>query len=365
MLGSTILNLRSRQATSRTALARVFGASASTLCLYVDQLIAQGYVQETGLERTRIGRPKRVLGLRPEAGWFAGVEFNAQRVQAVCVDFAGTSQASESWALPEQPDVQTTLRALAGVIGKLVAQQKTPLLGIGVGVPGLVDRKRGTGRYFSFIRQWKDVPVVELLQQHFKTGVTIENNLRVVALAERWFGSGRDLRDYVILGPRSGFGMSIMHDGMLMHGAHEVAGEIGLWSWPLLEGGNALHDTLSATAIYRRMARLAPDAPLPENLRDALLKAADPASEEWRSTVLDYARVIRSVQLLVDPEVFFLHGPLTVLGVDFCSAIEGAVAGLLPQLPDIQVRLVPSSLGDDAGALGAASLAMEAWNPVP
>jgi predicted NBD/HSP70 family sugar kinase len=95
------------------------------------------------------------------------------------------------------------------------------------------------------------------------------------------------------------------------------------------------------------------------------LKAADPASEEWRSTVLDYARVIRSVQLLVDPEVFFLHGPLTVLGTDFCGAIESAVAGLLPQLPDFQVRIVPSSLGDDAGALGAASLAMEAWNPVP
>ena len=83
---------------------------------------------------------------------------------------------------------------------KLIAGQKAPLLGIGVGVPGLVDRKRGTGRYFSFIKQWKDVPVTELLQQRFKTAVTVENNLRVIALAERWFGGGHDLRDYVILG---------------------------------------------------------------------------------------------------------------------------------------------------------------------
>ena len=46
MLGSTILHLRNRRATSRTSLARALGASASTLCLYVDQLIAQGYVLE-------------------------------------------------------------------------------------------------------------------------------------------------------------------------------------------------------------------------------------------------------------------------------------------------------------------------------
>lgn len=365
MLGSTILHLRNRRATSRTSLARALGASASTLCLYVDQLIAQGYVQETGLDKAGVGRPQRVLGLCPEAGWFAGIEFNAQRVQAVCVDFAGRQQATESRALPEQPDATTTLRTLVEVLEKLIAGQKSPLLGIGVGVPGLVDRKLGTGRYFSFIRQWKDVPVTELLKQRFKTAVTLENNLRVIALAERWFGGGHDLSDYVILGPRSGFGMSIMHDGALMHGAHEVAGEIGLWSWPQPEGERALHDTLSATAIYRRMARLSPDAPLPGDLRAALEHVADPASAEWKSTVLDYARVIRSVQLLVDPQVFFLHGPLTVLGPRFCTDIENSVTGLAPQLPDMKIRIVPSSLGDDAGALGAASLAMEVWSPAP
>ena len=365
MLGSTILNLRSRHATSRTTLARAIGASASTLCLHVDQLIAQGYVEETGLEKASVGRPQRVLGLQSKAGWFAGIEFNAQRVQAVCVDFAGKKQASAICTLPEQPDTPTTLRALAEVMGKLIAEQKTPLLGIGVGVPGLVDRKSGKGRYFSFIKQWKNVPVAELLQQHFKTTVTLENNLRVIALAERWFGGGRDLRNYVILGPRSGFGLSIMHDGELMHGAHEVAGEIGLWSWPQPEGDRALHDTLSATAIYRRMARLSPEVPLPQDLRSALEQVADPASAEWKSTALDYARVIRSVQLLVDPEVFFLHGPLTVLGPRFCADIENAVSTLPPQLPDMKIKIVPSALGDDAGALGAASLAMEVWSPAP
>lgn len=365
MLGATILHLRSRRATSRSALSRVLGASPSTLCLYVDQLIAQGYVQETGLEKASVGRPQRLLGLREEAGWFAGIEFNAQRVQATCVDFAGKAKSTETRLLPEAVDAQTVLKVIAEMLKSLIASQSAPLLGIGVGVPGLVDRNRGVGRYFSFIKHWKDVPIKEILNQHYQTPVTVENNLRVIALAERWFGGGRDLSDYVILGPRSGFGMSIMHNGELLHGAHEVAGEIGLWSWPQPEGDRALHDTLSATAMYRRMARLGPEAPLPADLRSAFQKIGDSNSDEWRSAVLDYARVIRSVQLIVDPEVFFLHGPLTALGAEFCSDIESSVAGLEPKLPDMKIRIVPSTLGDDAGSLGAASLAMEIWDPSP
>ena len=142
-----------------------------------------------------------------------------------------------------------------------------------------------------------------------------------------------------------------------------MAGEVGLWSWPQPEGTQAMHDLLSATAVYRRFAGLPMDAALPGNLRAALVEAAKPGSEEWKSVVLDFARVIRSVQLLVDPEKIFLHGPLTSLGEDFCQEISDLVTTLPPQLPDMKIQLEPSTLGDDAGALGAASLAMEAWEP--
>lgn len=363
LLATTILHLRSRRATSRTALAKALGASASTLGLYVDQLIAMNFVEELGLGRANVGRPQRLLGLRASAGWFAGIEFNAQRVQAACVDFAGKVQATEKRDLPENPDMPTVLRALVDALEKISAHRTDPLLGIGIGAPGPVDRKHGIARYFSFIRQWKDVPIVDILRQRFRVPTTLENNLRVIALAERWFGDGADLDDYVVLGPRSGFGMSIMHNGELMRGAHEMAGEVGLWTWPQPEGTQAMHDLLSATAIYRRLAGLPEDAPLPADLRSALVQVADSASAEWKKIVTDLARVIRSVQLLVDPKKIFLHGPLTSLGPRFCEEISALVTTLPPVLPNMDIQLVPSALGDDAGALGAVSLAMEEWEP--
>jgi predicted NBD/HSP70 family sugar kinase len=125
-----------------------------------------------------------------------------------------------------------------------------------------------------------------------------------------------------------------------------------------------MHDQLSAVAIYRRLAGLADDSPLPSDLRQALCDVADPQSAAWKEVVTEFARVLRSVQLIVDPEVFFLHGPLTSLGRTFCDDVEKVAAFSLPGMPELRIRIVGSELGEEAGALGAASLAMEEWNPV-
>lgn len=67
-----------------------------------------------------------------------------------------------------------------------------------------------------------------------------------------------------------------------------------------------------------------------------------------------------------DPEIFFLHGPLTALGRTFCDDVEKAAVFTLPGMPELRIRIKGSELGDEAGALGAArSKQMEEWNPVP
>jgi predicted NBD/HSP70 family sugar kinase len=360
---AAVLHLRSGHATSRSSLARAIDSSASTLGLHVDQLIAQGYATESGLDKSSVGRPRRVLALRPEAGWFAGVEFNAERVQVVRVDFAGGLQATEVGRLPADANPAAVISQITQMVEKQAQQAGQAPLAIGVGVPGLVEPVSGTALHYSFIEGWRDVPLGPALQNHFGVQATLDNNMRAIALAERWFGGGRDLEDYVILGPRSGFGISIMQEGQVFRGAHHAAGEIGRWPWPLDGGREELHNRLSAPAVYRRLTGLFEDDPLPPNLRDAFADLADNTSSEWREVIGDFARVIGCLQLLLDTQVFFLHGPLTGLGDRFCRAVEAAVGGIAPAMAEMPLKIVPSSLGDDAGALGAASLAMEAWSP--
>jgi len=358
-----ILHVRSGRATSRRTLADVMGLSPTTAGLYVDTLIESGHLHESGLERGRMGRPKRALVAVADAGWFAGIEFNAERVQALLVDFSGAQRQTLSRTLPSDADAKSVLKELAALIVTLKREAAGPLLAIGVGAPGVVDPRAGVGIHYSFLRRWCNVPIRADLRRRFGVPVILENNLRAIALAERWFGGGRNLDDYVILGPRSGFGIAVMKHGRLIDGQHHAAGEIGRWIWPLGGEGGEVHDALSSPAVWRRLAGATTRARLPSDIHAALNRFADSEGDSWNGIVADYGRVLGLLHLLLDSPAYFLHGPLTALGTRFCNEVATHAARLMPALRDMPPNIIPSALGDDAGAQGAACMAMEAWAP--
>ncbi len=366
VLGAAILQVRSGQARSRTTRAKALSLSPSTVGMYVDRLIAENYLSESGVRQGPMGRPRRLLTTLAGAGWFAGVEFHAQRVQAVGVDFSGRQTAAVVRPLPAEATADLVIKTILVCVAKLAEAMHGPLLALGLGAPGLVDPQAGMGLHYAFISDWNQVPVSSLISKQLGVPVILQNNMRAIALAERWFGLGHDLNDYVILGPRGGFGIAMVQQGRLVEGAHHAAGEVGLWPWPLGGGegtSRELHHVLSAPATWRRLAGASASAKTPEDLRLALAEFAEADSAEWHAVCKDFARVIGCLQLLTDTEVFILHGPLTALGERFCESIIQAARGLAPALATAPLRVVSSALGDDAGALGAASLAMEAWSP--
>jgi len=363
LLGSILLQLRSQRANSRSTLSKVTGLSPSTIGLYVDQLLSASWITETGLEQGVMGRPKRKLSLRAEAGWFAGIEFNAERLRAVCVDFAGVQKNALVTRLPAKVDTRTVLKEIKSLITELGNQAEGPLCAVGVGAPGIIDPVAGRALYYSCISDWRNVPLVAEIQRRFHTKVALENNLRAIALAERWFGGGRELDDYVVLGPRSGFGTAIVKDGKLVNGVHHAAGEIGCWTWPIGTKQLQLNDALSAPAVWRRLSGLSTKSKLPSDLYQALSAFSEESGKEWQSIVDEYSRLLELLQWMLDSHTYFLHGPQTALGERFCQAIVEKLKKRVPAFQDSMLQLVPSSLGDDAGALGAASLAMEVWAP--
>jgi predicted NBD/HSP70 family sugar kinase len=363
LLGSIILHLRSQRANSRSTLSKISGLSPSTVGLYVDQLLSASWLTETGLEQGVMGRPKRKLSLRADAGWFAGIEFNAERLRAVCVDFAGAPKNAIVTRLPAKVDTRSVIKEIKNAIAELAKKAEGPLCAVGVGAPGIIDPVAGRAVFYSFIPDWRNVPLVAEVQRRFHTKVILENNLRAIALAERWFGGGRELDDYVVLGPRSGFGMAIVKNGKLVNGAHHAAGEIGCWPWPNGSQQKALHDSLSAPAVWSRLSSSSTKSKLPSDLYEALSVYRESSSKEWQSVVDDYVNLLELLQWLLDSHTYFLHGPQTALGERFCQAIVEKLKRRVPTFRDSMLQLVPSTLGDDAGALGAASLAMEGWVP--
>lgn len=362
-LAATVRLVRDRRAASRSALAGRLGISPTTAGLYADSLIKLGYLRETGLEKGASGRPKRRLETVPGSGWFAGIEFHAERLRAVAVDFSGRRRCGTKLPIPDGTDAETLLGLATGAVEAVREGQPGPLLGIGFGCPGIVDPASGVGVAYAFLPGWREVPVAERLGAANGAPVTVVNNLRAIAIAERCFGGDPDLRDYVVLGPRSGFGVAVVQDGRLMQGAHCSAGEVGYWPWPAGADGTRLHDRLSSPVVWRRLAGKGPRARLPQDLHEALAGFASAEGGAWSEVVADMAKVVAMLRWLLDPAVFILHGPLTALGPRFCIEVEAAATAMGPTSPMPPPALRPTSLDDEAGALGAASLALETWVP--
>jgi len=82
-----------------------------------------------------------------------------------------------------------------------------------------------------------------------------------------------------------------------------------------------------------------------------------------RAVIRDYACLLGRLHLLLDASAYLLHGPLTGLGPAFCEAVAQEAVRQSPQLASRPPRFLLTTLGDDAGAVGAACQAMEAWRP--
>jgi predicted NBD/HSP70 family sugar kinase len=358
-MGRALLLIRGGRSASRSEISAQLSIAAATAGEHVARLIDHGYLRETGVEKNGPGRPKRSLALRAEAGWFAGVEFNAERVQAVRLDFAGRVADADVRPLPAQVTTLTILREMARSIERLKRGATGPLLAAGIGAAGIVDPDAGLGVEYAMVPDWRDVPVVAEFTRRLRVPVTLEHNLRAIAYAERWLGGGRDLDDYVILGPRSGFAVAIVSGGRVITGAHHAAGEVGYWS----AGGTDLHDVLSAPAIWRRLASAPPKKRPPADLARAVTTAAASNPRQLAAVVADFADVIGRLHVLLDSQAYFLHGPLTALDDGFCASIVEHARKRTPALDRRPPVIQRSTLGDNAGAIGVACRAMEVWTP--
>src|SRR5262249_42610460 len=143
---------------------------------------------------------------------------------------------------------QTAVRKIKNAI-EMVSGAGPRLLGIGVGVPGTVDIRRGIAVHYEFIRGWRAIPLGEQLSRSFGVPVYLDNNIRAMTLAERLFGGAKEADNFVCLGVRSGIGAGVVVDRKLHRGIGNTAGEIGGWPCPPLANAS---DDLSSSTLEQR-----------------------------------------------------------------------------------------------------------------
>jgi N-acetylglucosamine repressor len=373
-----LLRVRAQEGLSRVDLARSLNLAPSTVGIYVDHLVEQGFLFEGKATGREFGRPPTILALNPQGGRFIGVDFEARSIMATAVDFSQRPLKQFHDTIAAAEPVEDILRKIEQAIETVAADDDREVLAIGVGVPGVIDPVKGVALSYKHIKGWENVPLVSRLTERFGVPVFVENTVRTMALAELWFGQGRGLRNFICLGMRSGLGAGIIIDGQLYRGADNRAGEIG--DWPCNGAGSTasgkaftrLEDIASLQSLRSRLAGLTaqePEAGAPR--ADAPIEALLEAAQAGNKVVLGFldqvadafGLALNQLNSAFNPEKIILAGAFTIFGKVFLPRLQERLNAFAP--PSGAPVVVNSQLGSFNGALGAAALAVHEWKPVP
>ncbi|HCS55276.1 MAG TPA: hypothetical protein DIW81_27435 [Planctomycetaceae bacterium] len=355
-----VREIRLANATSRVQLAKQLGIAPSTMGIQIDRLVEQGILKESVPEEWGLGRPPKLLEPNPTAGQFIGVDFDARRLHAVSVDFSQQLLKQHSRDLPSQAKAADVILQIQEVIRE-VRFRGRKLLGIGLAIPGTLDEEATTGLHYRFISDWTNLPLKRIVQGAFRVPVYLENNVRVMAMAERWFGQARNIQNFICIGIRSGIGAGIFLNGELYRGSGGLAGEIG--TWPVCD--SSLNKKIQESIPLEDIASLRAILETLNTSVDGLLESA----EKCDSSVLKIlkiaacavGRVISQISLMLNPQRIVIGGPLAELEEAFMSPLCEEVQRCLNQQSGLLPEIVSTQLGELAGAKGAAALSLHRW----
>jgi len=220
-----VLNyVRERAPISRAEIAQETALQRSTISLIVDELKAQGLIEEFEGESTG-GRPPTLLQLRAADAVAIGVDLSTKYTIVATSDLAGRVLEKEEF--PTDANSQTTLNRIIDSARKLI-KKGIDIEGIGISLPGLVDSETGNALFIPRFK-WRDWNVAEEVRVATGLPVRVDNDANAMALAELWFGRPeiREVRDFILILVEEGLGTGIVFDGQVYHGVVGAAGEFG------------------------------------------------------------------------------------------------------------------------------------------
>jgi glucokinase-like ROK family protein len=373
--------VRSESPISRVRLAEMVSVSRAALSGIVSEYIQAGILEEVGKEEASEGRPAIQLSFRASSRVAVGVVQFDNELRATVIDL--NANPIKSIEVPFYPiHTEAMIQAIHELVEKVLEGfDRTCVLGVGVGVPGVIDIKTGIFEK-SVSKGWlqSGIPIRDILQERLNLPVYVINRSRVAALGEQRSGNGKGINNLIYLFLGEGVVAGIVMDGELFLGAHSSAGEVGHTSinpdGPLCNCGNrgCLEMYTSKTAILataRALARENNQSRLYEMVSgrldlldiDNVIQAAhdgDPTTLRILNDVgtkIGYA--LSFLIMIYDPETIIIGGPLGSQASDLLlTPIIREAQRRSPSRSLAQIKILTGALGTEAATIGAGVLAI-------
>jgi len=306
------------------------------------------------------------------------VDFGGTNIRVAAVDEQGTiHKRIKRPALAQQGKKAVSKNLFSAIEAMYQTLPKDNLKGVGLGIAGAIDMKKGTITQSPNLPGCDNFPIRDELQTGFlkHVPVIVENDANAAALGERWKGAGMGINDLLCLTLGTGIGGGIILNGKLVHGADGMAGELGhitvVPNGPRCTCGNdgCLEALASATAITREAIKAAAGHP------ESDLNAGSGGSAEGITAEMVYRSAASGDR--VSRNIYYVMGRYLGIGIDsllnifnpdkvvigggvsgawemFSPSMEEEIEKRAFRIPAQRARVVPAACGDDAGLLGAA-----------
>ncbi|MEO1314271.1 MAG: ROK family protein [Pseudomonadota bacterium] len=372
-------SVRSAGQISRVDLARHLDVSPASVTLQTADLLRDALLEEVEAPPRpgHRGRPPVALSVRANAGYVIGLKLSDANHTGVIVDLAGRPVASASYPRrPHRATPEEIMGEATALITQLTDSADLPpraILGVGLGLPGVVDHHTGTV-HWSPIIQGQGTELAAQMTAHLGLPVAIDNDANLVTLAELWFGAGRDRADFAVVTIEHGVGMGLVVDHQLYRGANGLGMELG-HTKVHLDGAlcrcgqrGCLEAYVADYALVREATvalDLTPENPsMPGDLLDTLYDQAKAGNQAARTIFRRAGRFLAlglsNVVNLFDPSLVILAGERMrydyLYAEDVLTAMKSLALSAGRAAPDVEIN----AWGDLVWARGAATLALEA-----
>ncbi|MGE8081248.1 ROK family transcriptional regulator [Peribacillus loiseleuriae] len=227
---SWVLNIIKKESPiSRADIAKLTNMSPTTISRIVNELCQQGFVQETELVTSGVGRKAVLLDICKDVIYTIGVELDKSVINIGIVNFTDELIATSLLDRNSNETYEETLRNVSRHVLEMIQQNGIPkerIIGLGVGLPGLIDHKNGEV-ILSAQLGWGKVPIAKTLKELTGFNVIIDNELKMKAYAEYLCGAAKGSEKTTLIGFGTGVGSALIINGEIYRGETNSAGEIG------------------------------------------------------------------------------------------------------------------------------------------
>lgn len=368
--------LRERGACSQPEIARATGLSRTTVNTLVAELRDAGKVEvvEVKPPGERGGRPAISFKLRAAFEAVVGIDFGHSHVQVAVADLGHRILAERRTDLDVNHQAERALETSADMVSAVLAEagvSRSDVRGVGIGIPGPVDRALGTAGSSTILPDWVGLAIAGEMRRRLDLRVEIENDANLGALAEMMWGAGRGCLNFAYVKAATGIGAGLVINGRLLRGASGTAGEIGHTTLNergiLCYCGNrgCLETVASGPAIVKLLSADGGEA----LTLGRVVELALAGDVRCRRAISDAGReigvAVAGLCNLINPERVIIGGLLSGAGKILINPMRESLRRHAVQAAAESVEVLPAVFVERAELLGALALALREHGPGP